>query len=97
MNKPMKQNAFFFCAAMAGLLAVSTPTAWASENHEQHSQKSADAAKATTPQGNDHGAMKGMDHGAMKGMDHGQMEGMDHSKMMQSHSSEKAKAGKDDQ
>jgi hypothetical protein len=40
---------------------------------------------------------EGMDHGSMKGMDHGSMEGMDHSKMMESHGSDKAKAGKDGQ
>ena len=48
-------------------------------------------------EGMDHGSMKGMDHGSMEGMDHGSMEGMDHSKMMESHGSDNAKAGKDDQ
>jgi uncharacterized protein involved in copper resistance len=45
-------------------------------------------------EGMDHGSMEGMDHGSMKGMDHGSMEGMDHDKMMESHGSDKAKAGK---
>ena len=105
MSKPMKRNAFFLSAAMAGLFAVYAPTSWSSDNHEQHTQKSTDAAKSKGSQsmnhdsmkGMDHGSMKGMDHDSMKGMDHGSMEGMDHSKMMESHGSDKAKAGKDDQ
>nr|WP_225932879.1 hypothetical protein [Pseudomonas oryzicola] len=48
-------------------------------------------------QGMDHGNMQGMNHDAMQGMDHGTMQGMDHSKMMESHGSDKAKAGKDAQ
>ena len=97
MNKPMKRSAFFLSAAMAGLLAVYAPSSWAGDNHEQHTQKAADAAKAKGAQGMDHGSMKGMDHSAMKGMDHGSMEGMDHSKMMESKGSDNAKAGKDGQ
>ncbi|WP_372822552.1 hypothetical protein ACCE15_09885 [Pseudomonas parafulva] len=97
MNKPMKRNAFFLSAAIAGLFAVYAPLSWSGDNHEQHSQKSADAAKSKGSHGMDHDSMKGMDHDAMKGMDHGSMEGMDHSKMMESHGSDKAKAGKDDQ
>ncbi|MBH3308438.1 hypothetical protein RTH46_00825 [Pseudomonas sp. zfem004] len=109
MSKPMKRSAFFFSAAMVGLLAVYAPSSWSGENHDQHSQKSVDtpnAAKsnagAKTAQDKqsgsmDHGSMKGMDHGSMEGMDHGSMEGMDHSKMMESQGGDKAKAGKDDQ
>ncbi|AVD81405.1 hypothetical protein C4Q28_04105 [Pseudomonas sp. SWI6] len=105
MSKPLKRNTFVLCAAMAGLFTVYAPSSWSSDTHEQHTQTSADSAKAKGAQGMDHGAMKGMDHGsmqgmdhdAMKGMDHGSMQGMDHSKMMQSHGSDDAKAGKDDQ
>ncbi|MNH27050.1 Copper resistance protein B precursor [compost metagenome] len=101
----MKRSAFFLSAAMAGLFTVYVPASWSSDNHEQHTQKSADASKAQGTQGMDHGSMKGMDHGAMKGMDHsnmkgmdhGSMQGMDHGKMMESHGSDKAKAGKDAQ
>ncbi|WP_243055097.1 hypothetical protein [Pseudomonas sp. BP01] len=109
MNKPMKRSAFFFSAAMVGLLAVYAPPSWSGENHDQHTQKSADTTNPakTTPEtkgsqgkqseGMDHGSMKGMDHGSMEGMDHGSMEGMDHSKMKESQGGDKAKAGKDDQ
>lgn len=100
MSKPMKRSAFFLSAAMAGLFAVYAPASWSGDN-----QQPADAAKAKSAQGMDHGQMKGMDHGAMKGMDHGSMKGMDHDamkgmdhqKMMESHGSDKAKAGKDAQ
>lgn len=105
MNTPMKRSAFFLSAVMAGLLAVYSPSSWSNDEHEQHTQKSADAEKAKGSQGMDHGSMKGMDHGSMKGMDHdsmkgmdhGSMEGMDHKKMMESHGTDKAKAGKDGQ
>ncbi|WP_191832982.1 hypothetical protein [Pseudomonas fluorescens] len=109
MSKPMKRSAFFFSAAMVGLLAVYAPYSWSSDTDEQHTQKSADApssakssaatkgAQGKQAEGMDHGSMKGMDHGSMKGMDHGSMKGMDHSKMMGSQGGEKAKAGKDDQ
>ncbi|GLO47688.1 hypothetical protein PPUN109347_42520 [Pseudomonas putida] len=109
MSKPMKRSAFFLSAAMAGLFAVYAPSSWSDGDNQQP----ADAAKAKGAQGMDHGAMKGMDHGAMKGMDHGSMkgmnhdamkgmdhgsmQGMDHGKMMESHGSDKAKAGKDAQ
>ncbi len=101
MSKPMKRSAFFLSAAMAGLFAVYAPSSWSGGNNQQP----ADAAKAKGAQGMDHGSMKGMDHGAMKGMDHGSMkgmdhgsmQGMDHGKMMESHGSDKAKAGKDAQ
>ena len=107
MSKPMKRSAFFLYAAMVGLLAVYAPSSWSSDNHDQHPQKSSDAtqsngskskqAQGMNHEGMDHGSMKGMDHGSMKGMDHGSMEGMDHSKMMESHGSDKAKAGKNGQ
>ncbi|WP_409202102.1 hypothetical protein [Pseudomonas asiatica] len=109
MSKPMKRNAFFLSAAIAGLFAVYAPSSWSDGNDQQ----SADAKEARSAQGMDHGAMKGMDHGAMKGMDHssmkgmnhdamkgmdhGSMQGMDHGKIMESHGSNKAKAGKDAQ
>lgn len=109
MSKPMKRSAFFLSAAMAGLFAVYAPSSWSDGDNQQP----ADATKAKSAQGMDHGAMKGMDHGAMKGMDHGSMkgmdhdamkgmdhgsmQGMDHGKMMESHGSDKAKAGKDAQ
>ncbi|WP_256675809.1 hypothetical protein [Pseudomonas sp. Kh13] len=109
MSKPMKRSAFFLSAAMAGLFAVYAPSSWSDGDNQQP----ADATKAKGAQGMDHGAMKGMDHGAMKGMDHGSMkgmdhdamkgmdhgsmQGMDHGKMMESHGSDKAKAGKDAQ
>lgn len=108
MSKPMKRSAFFLSAVMAGLFAVYAPPSWSGDN-----QQPADGAKAKGAQGMDHGSMKGMDHGAMKGMDHGSMkgmdhdamkgmdhgsmQGMDHGKMMESHGSDKAKAGKDAQ
>ncbi len=97
MSKPMKRSAFFLSAAMVGLLAVYAPVSWSGEGHDQHAQKPAEATKdkdAKAGQGMNH---EGMDHGSMEGMDHGSMEGMDHSKMMQSHGSDKAKAGKDGQ
>ena len=101
MSKPMKRSAFFLSAAIAGLFAVYAPASWSDGNDQQ----SADAKEARSAQGMDHGAMKGMDHSsmkgmnhdAMKGMDHGSMQGMDHGKMMESHGSNKAKAGKDAQ
>ncbi|WP_354317025.1 MULTISPECIES: hypothetical protein [unclassified Pseudomonas] len=101
MSKPMKRSAFFLSAVMAGLFAVYAPPSWSGDNNQQP----ADGAKAKGAQGTDHGSMKGMDHGAMKGMDHGSMkgmdhgsmQGMDHGKMMESHGSDKAKAGKDAQ
>ena len=101
MNKPMKRSAFFLSAVMAGLFTVYAPSSWSGDNNQQP----ADAEKAKSTQsmghgamkGMDHGAMKGMDHGSMKGMDHGSMQGMDHDKMMESHGSDKAKAGKDAQ
>jgi uncharacterized protein involved in copper resistance len=113
MSKPMKRSAFFFSAALAGVMAVYAPASWSGE-HQQPTQKSADATKSSAGakgsagkqtegmdhgamKGMDHGSMKGMDHGAMKGMDHGSMEGMDHSKMMDSQGGDKAKAGKDGQ
>lgn len=106
MSKPMKRSAFFLSAAMAGVFAVYAPLSWSDDP-----QRPADAAKAAqgmdhgamkgmdhdAMKGMDHGAMKGMDHDAMKGMDHGSMQGMDHGKMMESHGSDKAKAGKDAQ
>ncbi|MFK8328435.1 hypothetical protein M2D63_000245 [Pseudomonas sp. BJa5] len=95
MSKPMKRSAFFFSAAMVGLMAVYAPSSWSGENHEQHTQKSSDATKSSDAvkgsqgkqtqgmnhEGMDHGAMQGMDHGSMKGMDHGSMKGMDHGSM----------------
>lgn len=109
MSKAMKRSAFFLSAAMAGLLAVHAPSSWSDDT----SQQPANAANAKGAQGMDHGAMKGMDHGnmqgmnhdamkgmdhnTMKGMDHSNMKGMDHGKMMESHGSDKAKAGNDAQ
>ncbi|HGY9638438.1 MULTISPECIES: hypothetical protein [Pseudomonas] len=113
MSKPMKRSTFFLSAAMAGLFAIYAPLSWSSDDHEQHAQKTADAAKGKGSQGMDHGSMMGMDHDSMKGMDHDSMKGMDHEsmmgmdhdsmkgmdhkKMMESHGSDKAKAGKDGQ
>lgn len=109
MSKPMKRSAFFFSAAMVGLLAVYAPSSWSGENHDQHSQKPADTtnpaktnhetkgSQGKQSEGMDHDSMKGMDHGSMEGMDHGSMKGMDHSKMKESQGGDKAKAGKDDQ
>ncbi|MEX5684844.1 hypothetical protein [Pseudomonas silesiensis] len=104
MNKPMKRSAFFLSAAMVGLLAVYAPSSWSTENHEQHTQKSTDGtksqgkpAKGMNHEGMDHGSMKGKDHESMEGMDHDSMQGMDHDKMMESHGSDKAKAGKNGQ
>lgn len=105
MSKAIKPSAFFFTAALAGLMAVYAPSTWSDENHQQHSQHAtepkADAqgkhAEGMNHQGMDHGAMKGMNHDAMKGMDHGSMQGMDHSKMMESQGGDNAKAGKDGQ
>ncbi|MFB4394286.1 MULTISPECIES: hypothetical protein [unclassified Pseudomonas] len=99
MSKPMKRSAFFLSAAVAALLAVHAPSSWSSDNHDQHAQKPSDAtrsdgSKRQQAQGMNH---EGMDHGSMKGMDHGAMEGMDHGKMMESHGSDKAKAGKNGQ
>lgn len=99
MSKPMKRSAFFLSAAMVGLLAVYPPTSWSSEHHDQHTQKSPDAAQPNAPKSKQAHGMnhEGMDHGAMEGMDHHSMEGMDHSKMMESQGSDKAKAGKNGQ
>ncbi|MBA1207629.1 hypothetical protein G7010_11165 [Pseudomonas fulva] len=91
MSKPMKRSAFFLSAAVVGMLAVYAPSSWSSDNHDQHSQKSTEAGKA---KGSQDKQGQGMNH---EGMDHGSMEGMDHDKMMESHGSDKAKAGKDGQ
>ena len=82
MSKTMKRNTYVFSAALAGLLAVYTPFSWSSDDHEQHVQKSTQAAgQPDAMKGMDHGSMKGMDHSKMKGMDHDAMKGMDHGKM----------------
>nr|WP_225780216.1 hypothetical protein [Pseudomonas sp. Marseille-Q3773] len=109
MSKPMKRSAFFLSAAMAGLFAVYAPSSWSGDTSKQPA--SAESAKGTpgmdhgnmkgmnhdAMKGMDHSTMKGMNHDDMKGMDHGAMKGMDHGKMMESHGSDKAKAGKDAQ
>lgn len=106
MSKPMKRSAFFLSTAMVGLMAVYAPSSWSGENHDQHTQRSANGQKSSAgsngdsgkqAEGMDHESMKGMDHGSMEGMDHSSMKGMDHSKMIDSHGSDKAEAGKDDQ
>ncbi|WP_457468604.1 hypothetical protein [Pseudomonas sp. TE21394] len=109
MSKPMKPSAFFLSAAMAGLFAVHAPSSWSGDTSKQpanaESAKGAHRMDQGNMQGMSHDVMKGMDHSTMKGMNHdamndvnhGAMKGMDHGKMMESHGSDKAKAGKDAQ
>jgi uncharacterized protein involved in copper resistance len=105
MSKPMKRSAFFLSAAMVACWLFMPrrrgPATTMISTQEIHRGKAKGSqnkqGQGMNHEGMDHGSMEGMDHGSMKGMDHGSMEGMDHDKMMESHGSDKAKAGKDGQ